>query len=358
MSTAAGEIIIAIPDGKVPSARMVTPQSYLIDRIEPACEIIALPERRVAGGELRIHCGEIRAAPPAPGGLRSRLMRRTPPNERVPQGHIAIDLRHHLDGNWAHMLNNHLPLSFRMLEATGVGWDKALILLPADAPRYIHAAAALFGLDTHATDAVVEGQGLAFSMEPRVGQRAARADWVRLADPARALSATLAGAPPGQPLPQRVFLSRKDTRVPSNATEVEAFLRARGFETVYPEDLSASDQMHLFAGAEEMVAVHGAGLAPLLYCGASAGLEGGPRRLIEILPCGHVTDVYRVIADRVGCAWIGVRGRLKPEYVRPAHDIGAGFSKFSLDSFEVDVAALEEAFALSDAVRRRTGEAG
>ena len=181
---------------------------------------------------------------------------------------------------------------------------------------------------------------------------------MRLPGPAHALAATLAGAPPGRSLPRRVFLSRKDTRVPSNAAEVEGFLGARGFKTVYPEDLSASDQMHLFAGAEEMVAVHGAGLAPLLYCGAGAGLEGGPRRLIEVLPCGHITDVYRVIADRVGCAWIGVRGRLKPEYIRPAYDIGAGFSKFSLDSFEIDIAALEEAFALSDPARPEAGETG
>ena len=65
------------------------------------------------------------------------------------------------------------------------------------------------------------------------------------------------------------------------------------------------------------------------------------------MPCGHMTDVYRVMAGQLGCGWIGVRGRIKPEYVRPAYELGAVFKEFSLDSFEVDLAALGLAFDLA-----------
>ena len=59
-----------------------------------------------------------------------------------------------------------------------------------------------------------------------------------------------------------------------------------------------------------------------------------------------MTDVFRVMAAQVGCTWIGVRGRMKPEYVGPAYDLDTPFRKFSLDGFEVDPVSLERAFEL------------
>jgi capsular polysaccharide biosynthesis protein len=144
-------------------------------------------------------------------------------------------------------------------------------------------------------------------------------------------------------LPSRIFLSRRDTRVLENEAEVADWLGARGFTKLYPEDFSAADQLRLFRQAEVIVAVHGAGLAPLLY----ASVSDRPRHLVELLPCGHMTDVYRVMAHQTGWSWAGVRGRLKPEYVKPAYAFHAEFKQFSLDSFEVDIRALDEAFALA-----------
>lgn len=92
-----------------------------------------------------------------------------------------------------------------------------------------------------------------------------------------------------------------------------------------------------------MVAVHGAGMAPLLYVPPNGQL----RQLVEILPIGHMTDVYRVIAQQVGIAWIGVRGRIKPGYVEAAYRLNERFNAFSLDSFEVDVVALQQALELA-----------
>jgi hypothetical protein len=336
--TAPQDLTIEIPDLPLPPAWMVAARSYFADRFAPDCERIFLPARTVSGGRLRLASGTLRTAlPPAPrrlGAFRRRAA------ERVPEGRRIVDLRNRLPSNWAHFLNNHLPLFFMLSDAIGLDWSEALLLVPEDTPPHIFEAAALFGLELWATDAPVEGPGVAFEMTPWIGQRAARADWVRLPRPLAALETALVTAPAARALPRRVFLSRKDTRVPQNGAEVSVWLAAHGYETVYAEDLPPADQFRLFRQAERMVAVHGAGLAPLLYCGPGAG----PAELVEILPCGHVTDVYRAMAHQTGVRWIGVRGRLKPEYVRPAYDFSKRFTAFSLDGFEVDVAALEHAF--------------
>lgn len=311
---------------------LVTARSYLIDRMVPDCEIVALPAKEVAGGTLSSTLG--------PGRCAGRARRRRWPLGAAPapvraEG-VAFDMRHHDPSNWAHVLTNHLPLLFRL----AADWDLAPAeltpILPGDAPEHARAALRLFGLEPLATDGAVEGTVLDYRMDPWTGLRPARADWVRETAPA---------PQPGTsaPLPERVFLARRDTRAVANMAEVEALLGPLGFVTTYPEDLPAADQVRLFRDAREIVAVHGAGLAPLLYRPAGSRLE----RLVEILPCGHMTDVYRVMAQQVGCAWIGVRGRLKPGYVDPAYDLGAGFTRFSLDAFEVDPEALRRAYEWS-----------
>ena len=116
-----------------------------------------------------------------------------------------------------------------------------------------------------------------------------------------------------------------------------------GFQTIYPEDLPVAEQFRLFNAAESIVAVHGAGLAPLLY----RHPQGRLRTLVEILPAGHMTDVFRSMAQQVDCNWIGVRVLIKPQYVRPAYALGQGFTRFSLDGFEADPAALERALDMA-----------
>ena len=116
-----------------------------------------------------------------------------------------------------------------------------------------------------------------------------------------------------------------------------------GYVTVYPEDLSVEDQFQLFNTAEQIVAVHGAGLGPLLYRHPNSPL----RHLVEILPCGHMTDFFRLMAQQVGVPWTGVRGRLKPEYVAPAYQMQNFFKQYSLDNFEVDPESLERALAMA-----------
>lgn len=329
-----------IPSVSIPPGQLVTAQSFLIDRIKADVEIISLPEKTIPGGTVAWTTGPVQAVPQRAKRMRAFL---PTPKAVAPEGRWIIDLRRQSPSNWAHFLNNHLPLTFALTEKAGLDPAACLALLPKDTPGYILKVAALFGLEVMATDDLVEGTGLTYSVSPWIAVRAVRADWARLAQPAAVIE-TLKAETPDQDLPRKVFLSRQDTRVLSNEAEIERLLAGRGFQKVYPETLSAADQLRLFRGAEEMVAVHGAGLAPLLYCTPGAG----PRLLVEILPAGHMTDVFRAIAHRVGSAWIGVRGRIKPEYIRPAYQIDQDkFTAYSLDAFEVDPVSLEQAFDLA-----------
>lgn len=327
-----------IPSTSFTSGTLVAAESYLIDRIKPDVEIISLPEGTVPGGKIKWQIGPLVAKPPKP----SRMPRRKPVDVSAPTDLWVVDLRLQSPTNWAHFLNNHLPLLFSLADQAGLEMSKALALLPKATPGYIQKAADLFGLKVLLTDALVTGHGLEFTVDPWIAIRAGRADWVRL-PVFQAVLDTLKALPEAG-LPKNAFLSRKDTRKLANEAEIEALLNARGFQKLYVETLSPLDQIRLFLQADEIAAIHGAALAPLLFCAPGAG----PRRLIEILPCGHMTDVYRVICDLVGTDWIGVRGRLKPEYVRPAYNIGTPFLSHSLDTFEADPVSLTRAFDILD----------
>lgn len=322
---------------RIDPAWLITPASFLMDRIQPDCEQIWLAGTEVEGGTLDITRGPL----PAPVRSRRRLPRQRSGPPALPHANV-FDLRRNDPENWAHFLNNHLPIVFRACDTLGLNPADCLLVLPGDTPGYIQRAARMFGLPFVATDATLDGDGILYDPMPWTAIRAQRANWVQtgfVRDTLARIDADTATAD----LPRRVFLSRRKTRALTNEAEVAAWLGARGFVTVYPEDMSPEDQMRLFRRAETMVAVHGAGLAPLLYCQPGAG----PSHLVEILHAGHMTNVFRAIAAQVGCNWIGVRGRLKPKYIKPAYDLKTPFRKYSLDTFEADITALERAFEVA-----------
>lgn len=329
--------VIDISPYRTSQADLIAPRSFMNDRFEPECEHVVLAQREVQGGTLRYAIEDGAADHQIRRGRIKSLLSKSK-RTRVHSDKVIFDFRLRTPENWAHFLNNHLPIFFAVSSRLDVEWDDLLIVLPADIPEYITRVADHFGLKTLLTDDVIVGQCVRFDADPWTSIRCARAQWVQQEE----VSAKLASRTSSDiPLPLRVFLTRRDTRRITNSSEVEALLDRYGFTTLCPEDLSVHDQFRLFQEVEYLVAVHGAGLAPLLYRTPDSALK----QLIEILPCGHMTDVYRVMAEQVGCAWIGIRGKAKPEYVQPAYDFKSGFTAFSLDDFEVDLDTLELAFS-------------
>lgn len=333
-----------LPPGRVGPAWLVGPRSHFVDRVEPDCEEIRLAPAAFGGGALSFAPGRLRAVPEPSGRVETLRRRLLPRRRRIEAADLLVNLRVHNPENWAHFLTNHLPIVFAL--ARGLDLDPARLtaLLPNRTPGHVLGAAALFGLKTLRSDDLVEGPGLLFEAAPWTGIRAARIDWARDPWPRGALDRAGVRGAGDRPVPRRVFVARRDTRRVANTDEISALLARRGFETLFAEDLSVLDQFRLFEQAEEIVAVHGAALAPLLY----RSPEAAPGRVMELFPAGHVTNAWRVVADQVGCRWIGVRGRLRPEHLADGYDLSRPFTRYSIQDFEVDPVSIDRAFDLLD----------
>jgi len=122
--------------------------------------------------------------------------------------------------------------------------------------------------------------------------------------------------------PRRVYLSRRgwSMRVMLNEAQVEAALRARGFETLQPEGLSVVEQAALMRDAEVVVAPTGAGLANAFFAPVEA-------RVIEIKPLGFggpwVSAFRRVLGG--GCTVLTIPEAAPRREVPLRHRLRLGF---------------------------------
>ncbi len=145
-------------------------------------------------------------------------------------------------------------------------------------------------------------------------------------------------------LPKKVYISRRGGRSVLNEPQVHALLRERGYERIYPEDLSISQQWSLLGNATDVVGIHGAGLAALGFSSRRPrGAE--PRfRLIELFSPGYANTCFRIYAAVLGGTWVGVRGKLTPEIIEDL-DVRGEPLAHHMSSFEVDLESLELALA-------------
>ncbi|WP_120500471.1 DUF563 domain-containing protein [Roseovarius sp. EL26] len=321
-----------LPAATVPSGTLISARSYLVDRIVPGCEVIHLPESVAEGGKLKYRRTNTIFQSQTRPRRNSFFPTRTQP---VPQNRIVFDFRHHSPHNWAHLLNMHLPIFFHVTERLGIPWNIALILLPQKTPGYICNALTMFGLEPWLTDDTIQGDGVEIDIDPWDSIRPSRSNWSTTSTVLTAVKSATDQL--SESMPRRILLLRRNTRAISNPDAIKTLVKHLGFETIYPEDLTPAEQFAIFMKAEMVIAVHGAGLAPLLYRSDDAP----PMKLIELFPCGHITNVYRLMASQANMSWVGVRGKMKPQYVEPAYTFTKPFRAFSLDNFEVDPISLK-----------------
>lgn len=330
---------ISIPPYRIEPSWLIGAASHFVDRVVADCEQIRLPEKETAPGQVCFWRGEA-LQPPRRKQLWPQLNR---PKKTIQQPHAnIIDLRCHEPSNWAHFLNNHLPLTFQICDQLNTNIDNVLVILPENVPKFILRLADRCGLNVFVTDDLILGESIVFEVDPWICLRGLRHEWAA-GKSARKVLATALSHVNEDSFPSRIFIPRKGTRKIENEREVLKWLQQLGFTSLYAEELDPSYQLAMFRHAEVVVAVHGAALAPLLYAPA----EGTVRHLVELLPCGHMTDVYRVISQQMGWKWIGVRGRIKSKYIEPAYDLKKMYTAHSLDSFEVDLESLQMAFKIA-----------
>jgi capsular polysaccharide biosynthesis protein len=92
---------------------------------------------------------------------------------------------------------------------------------------------------------------------------------------------------------RRIYISRRHARGRKilNEDEMLPLLERQGFDIVHAERLSFDQQISLFASAEEVIAVHGAGLSNLVFAPPGA-------RVLELRSPAHDNECFRTLATR------------------------------------------------------------
>lgn len=313
--------------------------TYAMDRFVPEVELIRQTGFDRPGGPFRVTV----AAAPGDSGTRVASSRRNrlrdrlrPPAPRDIGERHFIDLRTDAYFNWARHVNTFVLFAAYCREQVAAD---LLVVIPAYMPRVLRDLYEIFGFEVHASNGVVRGREVRIGDLDHTFLETVRPELIRRIGYDFAGAIRAAGS---ERRFARVFVDRRGTRAIENGDAIRAMLGARGFETVYPEDLGAADQMRLWLEATDVVAIHGAGIAPLQFRKPA----DPPLRLVEILPVGHMTRFFCSMCHDVGGAYVGVRGQLKPGYVAALYRRGEPFLAQTLDSFTVDPRSLEVALHL------------
>ncbi|MBC8080272.1 MAG: glycosyltransferase family 61 protein [Gorillibacterium sp.] len=130
---------------------------------------------------------------------------------------------------------------------------------------------------------------------------------------------------------RRLYISRTNTvgRVIVNEAEVIQELKGYGFETVYPEQLSVTEQSKLFASAAYVVAPTGSALTNLTFCSSEV-------KVLEFFsPNFIVNDIKRI------CGFGGLQHNAHFGLgVRPPSYEGSSWYWYGLDNIVVDISEL------------------
>lgn len=336
---------LRVPEFKSGQNWLITARTYLVDRGLPKVERILLPPAVYPGGKLNFSIDNSETVTRSQNLRRrhriwNRIFGEQP--ARSVSRNLIVDFRSHHPSNWSHALNSHLPLAFYLQgelqkDCQGRKFD---LLFDENIPSYIINIFEYFGFSSLRYSGPVVGQVLEYDAIPFACINAIARDVISRCVISNTRYSELYEH--DKSLPKKVFISRKDSRRLINEAEVEALLASDGYMKIYAEDLSIKDQLKLFIHATDIVAIHGAALAPLLF------RPGGDLKLnlVEIFTAGHLSSHFRAMADIIGANWIGVRGLIQPRMVESSYNHDRPFTKYSLSSFEVDIESLKLAMEM------------
>lgn len=283
----------------------------------------------------RIHHGI--ASPPEPGrlGRWNRLAARLESlrysgcldlGER-----LAYDARGVDNSNMAHLIHRHLAMLAHFHERSGFGSHDVTVLLQSRGDTMAREVFSLAGYQTIETlrpvrcNQVTVDYSNFMHLLPAIRHLNIE-DWV-------------------EDGPKRIFISRRNTRRLTNERAIMDFLRARGFETVYFEEIPILKQWSWVRGAKRVVAIHGAALGCLAF---QATRDDGPAAdLVELFTPGFVVNPYREYQAALGGRWVGCRGRLTPSVIRNV-DNPRLFKAHAFDDFHLAIETLDEALQWLD----------
>ncbi|MEM9905554.1 MAG: glycosyltransferase family 61 protein [Cyanobacteria bacterium P01_D01_bin.44] len=220
----------------------------------------------------------------------------------APSTHYLFDTRDEIfwhDGNIAHILCNVMPI---LLELRRQEKDVTVILRQraSDISKQIYA---LMGFPTISTDKAVKGNILAGEAHNQDLQLWRVGCFGRYFEQFESLLI------PQSDFPEKVFISRRNSRIITNESEIDLRLSKFGFQKVYFEDLSLLEQWSLARNAKIVVGIHGAALANLAF-------NRNAVKLIELMHPGYATRFYRRCIASIDGHWCGVTAQMPKEFIK------------------------------------------
>jgi hypothetical protein len=240
--------------------------------------------------------------------------------------HPILDARFETENNIAHLLTLVLP---KILAFERFG-QKAAVVLRRKASRLGRNFFSTLNIPVLCTDRFVIGNLITTDETVQGAFEGWYADLFRDLSFTGEVSAT----------PARVFLARRGQRRIINEESIEDLLSKYGFRKVYFEDIPMGEQWSWLRNASAVVAVHGAGMAALLFSRPDV-------KVVELFHPGFVNDIYRNMIAALGGQWCGVTGKITKDTVEKL-DYSGNPHAVAMDSFEVDIATLQCALEYLD----------
>ena len=340
------------PDFFIPPGMVFGHRTQLLDAWQKMPEKIILPEIRSTGGQMDV---EILDSPTHDLTVRRRtknpirLFRRT--RTISIENRIIFDARYETDSNVSHYLLDTMPrilLAKELLSSHGIDEARLLVVLRERAHPVAKRFFGSLGIETFETEARIFGQIIKHGT---VAGITTIDDHISHPDtPLHSLVRhTYERALKYRPnstlqMGEKIFISRRKTRRIENQEEIEKILTKAGFKTVYFEDsdLSFCDQWSIISEAKQIVAIHGAGISPLVFNYLRNRDRDDQRttKLAEIYGPGFFNGCFRALASALDTKWFGVRGQITPKVVE-SMDFQGGGHRQAIASFIVDTYSIE-----------------
>ncbi|MDJ0554114.1 MAG: tetratricopeptide repeat protein [Microcoleaceae cyanobacterium MO_207.B10] len=112
-----------------------------------------------------------------------------------------------------------------------------------------------------------------------------------------------AATQPQKLYPERIYISRNSSRYRRvfNEEEVISKLTQLGFVCIYPELMTLTEQIAIFAHAKVIIAAHGSGLTNIMFCSAGS-------KVIELVSPNYIRHYYWVISQQLGLEHYYLKG--------------------------------------------------
>lgn len=325
---------------------LVGPSSYLVDSALDACEEILLPTAKTTNGHLQFHVTKEKIISKSEdmgrvGAYFEHILHILNFNKvESIQSKLVLDLRLKSPTNWAHAFTNHLPLALYIRRKISIeNPENILIIFPKNISTKIVDLFEASGFNVIASNKHVFGKKICFKLKPWISIRGLRHQMVREGLASTELYSKVISTKSISI--DKIFISRKDTRKLVNESEISRFLQDKGYTIIYLEDYTLFEQIALLSYAKKIVAIHGAGLGPLLL---RSVFNHEKFDLVELFTPAHVTDCFRVMAIQLGGNWSGVRGRSWPNLMKLAYR--GNVKKFAMNDFFIDIKSLKIALGL------------